>query len=150
MSMTPPTIFANANCFLPTQDVTGSVTIASARCIAVDKGTSLSRSSIDCESNSVSPDLIELHGHNLEHSQTTPPMVDLPHGITILAHESEPACNEITIVIYSLWAGAALVNFMKLVLAVRSKLADVIEKMPQQVASRISDHLYPQADETLS
>lgn len=146
MPMTSTTHFANAKIVLPTEVVTGSVSISDGQITAIDTGASVPQGAVDCEGDFLCPGLIELHTDNLERHLTPRPKVDWPHDAAIVAHDAELAGVGITTVFDALRVGSILSNSPSRYPRYARKLADEIESMRQKGALRISHHLHLRAE----
>lgn len=102
----PEVIFANAKLVMPTEIITGSLSISNGLIADIDQGKNIPSGAIDCEGDWIMPGLVELHTDNLERHITPRPGVDWPHLPAILAHDAELASVGITTVFDALRVGS--------------------------------------------
>ena len=99
-----------ANARLITDDgiFTGRVSVSGGVISSVDSGTDIPAGAVDCDSDFLSPGLIELHTDNLERHLKPRPGVRQPTTDALIAHDGELASTGITTVFDALRVGSVI------------------------------------------
>lgn len=100
-----PTILTNLRLCLPTDVVSGTISIEDGRIAAIDTGRSSLPAAEDCGGDYLLPGLIELHTDNLEKHFTPRPGVTWPALAAVMSHDAQMAGSGITTVLDALALG---------------------------------------------
>ena len=145
--MTQEMIFANAKLVLPGEVIEGSALVRDGQIAAVDHGTAIPSSAIDCGGLYLSPGLIELHTDNLERHIQPRPGVDWPHRAAIVAHDRELAGTGITTVFDAIRVGSIISDGgTKRYGKYARAIADEIMQMRDDGLLKISHHIHLRAE----
>lgn len=92
------TILTNARVVLPSEVITGTVTLEDGKITDISQGQTAASNAIDCEQQYLIPGLVELHTDNLEKHFTPRPKVTWPGQPAVIAHDAQLVASGITTV----------------------------------------------------
>jgi alpha-D-ribose 1-methylphosphonate 5-triphosphate diphosphatase len=135
-----PMVFKNARLVLPTEVVSGSLSVAQGRIASVDQGLSDNTEGWDVEGDYLMPGLVEIHTDNFERHLMPRPKVQWAEMPALISHDAEVAAAGITTVFDALGVGDADPDSLRG--STWNAVIEVIDQCAREGLLRADHHLH--------